>query len=71
MFVELADPKATPGCVTLDEFYEQLQNCPADRKGYLAAMADGSIVTIPKTITRDELKAGVSKAGGDSIKNLQ
>ena len=71
MFVELADPNEVRACITLEEFYEQLQKCPAERKGYLASMADGSIVTIPKTITRDELKAGVSKAGGDAIENLQ
>lgn len=69
MFVELADPKATPGCVTLDEFYEQLQNCPADRDGYKAVMADGGVVDLPKSISLEDLKAGVSKAGGDGMRN--
>lgn len=69
MFVELADPKATPGCITLEEFYDQLQNCPADRDGYKAVMADGGVVDLPKSISFEDLKAGVSKAGGDMMKS--
>ena len=61
MFVELADHEEIRACITADEFYEQLQNCPEDRKGYQVVMRGSYFTTVDKTISRDELQALVSK----------
>lgn len=63
LFVELADPEDMRACITLEEFYEQLQNCPSDVKVYRCSMADGGFYMLLKTITLEELRKLVSKSG--------
>lgn len=68
IFVELSDPNETRACITVDEFYKQLQNCPEERDGYLVVMGDGSARLLDKRTTFEHLKALATKAGGESLK---
>ncbi|MDO5309709.1 MAG: hypothetical protein Q4G03_09530 [Planctomycetia bacterium] len=64
-FVELPDPESTKTSVTVEEFYNQLQNCPEELQGYYVGMGDGSIKFIKKDCTLQRLKALVSRAGDE------
>ena len=64
MFVERADPNDDRACITADEFYEQLRNCPIDKKGYSVALASGGVGILRKDASRYALMAFTTKAGG-------
>lgn len=67
VFVELADPKSERSCITEEEFFDQLQNCPADKPGYYVAMMSAQVFLLDKSVTREQLHALVTMKGGDKV----
>ena len=67
MLVELADPKDERACITLEEFYKQLQDCPESKEGYLVCCGDGHVGLVEKTIALETLRELTTKDGGEMV----
>lgn len=66
-FVELADPASEQSCITVDEFYAQLQNCPEDKQGFYVAMVSGEVYLLDKSASKDDLRALTTIKGHEPI----
>lgn len=66
-FVELPDPTSEQSCVTVDDFYAQLQNCPEDRTGYYVSMLDSAVYLLDKSVSLEQLRALTTIKGHEPI----